>query len=166
MNITPEKIAANRRNALLGGRPKGLQTAEVKLRRKVERQVQVKIMKMADKLINAQSIIALGTHKIVTISIDPQTNEKHVNMVNDEKEIDRLIETGKYGEDYLIIVGKAGDWKSANALLDRALGKAKENIKLDIEHTFSLKELAERRETLQLEVDDVKIIDVTAEDKI
>lgn len=139
------KISAN--NGKKGGRPKGSLQPETILKIKTESAVRQHIFKMAKKLIDAQVITALGTHKMVIMTKDDE-GVMHVETVRDEKHMNDLLETGVYGRDYLIVAGSAPDWKAANALLDRGYGKAKESLAVEVDVKFSLKGLAERRREL------------------
>lgn len=138
------------------GRPKGSKLPQTILKEAALKEFNFRVTKMANKLFNSQASIALGTHRMVTVETD-EDGTKHVRAVNDEARIDKLIEEGVYGEDYIILVGKPGDWKAANAMLDRAFGKAKES--LDLHVNFSLVELAEKRKLLDAEWEEVKRIE-------
>jgi hypothetical protein len=132
-----------------GGRSKGSLSPHTKLKMKTEQLIKRRIFRMAEKLISSQSVAALGTYKVITLSIDEVTGQKKVTTIRDEKHITELLDHGEYGKDYLIVAGAEPDWKAANALLDRAYGKAKETLDLNGEIKFSLKDLADRREGLR-----------------
>lgn len=152
MPITSEKA---RMAGLLGGRPKGSKSKLTILKEKKRGDFDKKIALMAEKLTNAQAIVAMGTHKMVRMYIG--TDQKmHTETIRDEKRMQNLLDTGVYGVDYVIVVGNDPDWKAANALLDRTFGKAKETIDVNGEMKFSLKELSFSRELLK-----EKVIDVT-----
>lgn len=136
-----------RRNGLLGGRPRGSETVEGKLKRKALSLFNKRVAKMTDKLLNAQSIVAMGSHKMLRPFMG-EDGLPHVETIRDMDRMQKLIDEGEYGKDYLIVVGELPDWKAANALLDRTYGKAKESITLDGEVKFSLKDLAARRQEM------------------
>lgn len=96
---------------------------------KVQAKVDQKIMQMADKLISSQAVSAFGYYKMVTITVDSD-GHKSVETIRDEKEFDRLLEEGELGQDYFIVAAKDPDAKSAEMLLNRALGKAVEKLEL------------------------------------
>lgn len=130
-----------------GGRPKGI-TAATKAKLKAQKLLDIRIAKMADKLLNSQAIVALGTHRMVTVEID-EDGKKHIKTIRDEDRMQKLLDEGEYGIDYMILEGSKADWKAGNALLDRAFGKAKESLALSGEVTFSLKTLVDRRKAIE-----------------
>lgn len=108
----------------------------------------------AEKILEAQTNVALGTHKMLRLELD-EAGMPHRRTVSDEREMQNLLDTGIYGKDYIIIVGKAADWKAGNALLDRAFGKANESVKHTGEVVFSLRGLANTRKNLDVDNDDI-----------
>ena len=96
-------------------------------------------------------IVAVGTHRMVTVTRDDE-GKAHVETVRDVVMIDELLARGKYGEDYLILEGSAPDWRAADALLNRALGKAKETVEHTGDVKFSLTALAKQRRGLPLPI--------------
>lgn len=125
------------------GRPKGTLNPNTVLRARTLKAMDKRIFRMAEKLVSAQSIVALGSHKMIRTFM--KDGVPAVETIRDEKKMQDLLDSGIYGKDYLIVVGAMPDAKAANMLLDRAFGKAKESITLDGEVKFSLKELASRR---------------------
>ena len=111
----------------LGGRPKGKKNKATLDREKVQAAVRAQILKMADKLIRSQAITAIGTHKVVVMSKDAD-GAPVVETIRNIKKIDELFATGVYGKDYLIVAASEPDWKAADALLNRGLGKATEHV--------------------------------------
>ncbi len=112
---------------------------------------------MAQKLVNAQSIVAQGTHKMVVIHKGPPPE---VETIRDEDRMQKLLDTGVYGVDYLIVAGSMPDAKAADMLLNRAFGKAKESLDLNVDVKFSLKDLAARRKGLKSDAEELPLIDV------
>lgn len=136
--------ARGRAGGLAGG---GKRSARKMKEIAVRAAMKQRIFAMADKLLNAQAIAALGTHRMIVLSLDDD-GKKHIETVRDEKRMDNLLEKGVYGEDYLILAGAEPDWKAADALLTRALGKPKET--LDVNHNvFSLTALAKSRRNVE-----------------
>lgn len=86
--------------------------------------VQVSIKNMARKILNAQSIAALGTHKMVIITRNEDGT--HVETVRDEDRMQELLEFGVYGKDYFIVQGAEADWKAGADMLNRAGLKQKD----------------------------------------
>lgn len=126
------------------GRPVGTMTKETKLRMKSTATMQRRIYRIADKLIGAQIVSALGSYKIVVKSVDAD-GIISFETVREEKRMQELLDNGIHGKDYLIVAGAIPDWKAGNALLDRGFGKPKESLELSGEVSFSLRALAERR---------------------
>lgn len=155
LELTQKRIEANRKNALLAGRPKGKLNRLTVLKEKARIGFETDIAKMARKLTSAQAIAAVGTHKMIRIFM--RDGVKATEIIRDEKRMEDLLINGVYGKDYIIVEGRPGDYRAANALLDRTFGKAKENIKLDGEVKFSLIALAQRAE--QMETIDNEVID-------
>lgn len=138
------------------GRPKGSLNPDSILRARTKKNMDKRIFRMAEKLVSAQSIVALGTHKMIRMFM--KEGIPSVETIRDEKRMQDLLDNGVYGEDYLIVVGTLPDAKAANMLLDRAFGKAKESITLDGDVKFSLKELASRRAQLSDNAADAVIL--------
>ena len=131
------------------GRPAGKVALERKLQLRELSVMKMRIYHSTRKLINSQIILATGFHKIAIKTIDPETNRVKLEVVNEQKKIEELLETGIYGEDYIVIVGAKPDGDIANKLLDRAYGKAKETIDLGLDVKFSILDLAKRAEELE-----------------
>lgn len=114
----------------------------------VAARARAKIDLMADRLIESQLAAAFGTYRIAIPQRDGEGHIISFETVRDADRIELLMATQKNGEDYFIFSGKDPDWKAANALLDRAHGRAKETV--EHEHTvrFSLKDLAKQRRGL------------------
>lgn len=148
MPTSEKKIEANRKNAKLGGRKKGKLLPKTIEKQKTLEAFNKRVFEMADKLLNAQAAVALGSYKMITITIIDGI--KTVETIRDDKRMQKLLDTGVLGEDYFIVVGKLPDFKAANALLDRAYGKAKETIDLSGEVKFSLTALAQERERIKM----------------
>lgn len=139
------------------GRKPGTKNRLTILKEKKKVQMETSIAKMTDKLVNAQAIAALGTSRVVIVSIDGD-GKKRLETVRDEKRIDKLLATGILGTDYIILAGADPDWKAANAMLDRAYGKAKDT--LEVQGTFSLLQLGKKADQVE-DQDDAIIADAT-----
>ena len=104
------------------GRKRGSKGKTTLEREEIAQRVRDVIAGRAQSLIDAQTVSALGYHKIVVR--EEVDGMPKLTQVHDKDEIERLIIEGTLGEDYFIIVGSKPDWKAADALLDRSLGKA------------------------------------------
>lgn len=102
----------------------------------------------ARKIIDAQTVAALGTYHILAISFDEEGN-KHLNIVRDMKRQENLIESGTLGKDYFIVEGTLPDWRAGDAILNRAWGKPKETTVVEGDFTFSLRALHKQAEELR-----------------
>lgn len=113
-----------------GTNKKGSKSEKVLIREKVMAEMHQRVFKMSHKLLNAQAIIAIGTHKMIQI-INGPNNIKITRTIRDQDEMQKLLDEGEYGKDYVVLEGRPGDWKAANALLDRTYGKAKETFDIN-----------------------------------
>lgn len=142
--ISDKKLQANRKNAKKAGRKKGVKLASTIVREATLADIKIAIERRANKLIEAQSVVALGTYKMVEIAIEEEDGMpvKKLKVVRDISRMDEIIETKVLGVDYFVLEGSKPDWKAANALLDRSFGKAKESIDVNNpDGAFSLKGL-------------------------
>lgn len=112
-----------------GGRPPGSKNKSTLEKQKVQEAIQQQIMKIAKRLISSQQIAAQGTHKMIALTKD-SSGKLVTETIRDMKRMEELLETGEYGKDYLIVAGADPDWKAADALLNRALGKPVESLEL------------------------------------
>lgn len=111
------------------GRKKGGQNASTKLRDAAHSKFKDKAAKIAQTLLRAQTVEAIGYHRIIAITIDREGN-KHVETIKDEKKIEKLLAEGTLGVDYHIIAGKDPNYKASDAILNRAFGRPKETVEL------------------------------------
>lgn len=88
--------------------------------------IRQRVFKMTDKLIDAQAIVAVGTHKMIHMYKD--ADGIHTETIRDMDRMQDLLDNGKYGIDYVIVAGSEPDHKAASALMDRAYGKPTESI--------------------------------------
>lgn len=143
-----------------GGRPAGAVSAQTKRKQLGAKRIIDRVYKMTDKLIDAQAIVALGSHKMLRTFVG-EDGMPHVETIRDEERMQKLIDEGVYGKDYVIVVGAMPDHRAVTALLDRVYGKPKETIELQGEVKFSLKGLAERRAQVEApQIAEAEIIDV------
>lgn len=145
--VTQKQLEANKKNAQRAGRKKGKLLPKTIEKQKTLQAFNERVFQMADKLLNAQAVMALGSYKMIVIKKD-SLGMDHVETIRDEKRMQKLLDTGTLGKDYFIVVGKLPDFKAGNALLDRAYGKAKETLGVEGELKFSLVRLAEERKII------------------
>lgn len=140
------------------GIKKGTLTPRKLALRSVEREVQNKIAEKALTLIRAGMITALGQNFVYRIDeeIDLKgrvVSRKHI-LVTDADEIatalDQMEEGSTHPEDkYYYVTAKEPDHKAVEMLLNRAFGKPKETVGLEVEHKFSLRDLGKRADEIE-----------------
>lgn len=130
-----------------GGRPRGSKSPKTLEKERIQRALNERIFRGADKLYNSLAIAAIGTHRMVVVEKDDE-GKTHITTIRDEKRMQKLLDTGKYGKDYMILAGAEPDWRASNAALDRAFGKAKESVEMDVTGQVSLYDLKKRRDAL------------------
>lgn len=159
---TPRKFGGAQPNA---GRPKGKRDPHTIQKALVEKAMKERIYKKTSRLINAAMVPALGQVFVYKIEEEvtgsgPRGGEykkrKHT-LVTSPYEIERALnfidgEGGAKdpnGDSYYYVTTKEPDHKAIEMLLNRAFGKPKETLDANINHTFSLRTLAQRRELLK-----------------
>lgn len=170
-----EKRALAVANGLKLGRKVGIRTPKTLAREAIEREVKNKIMERAMPLVRAAMIPALGqnfVYKIVEeksddrISINKKTGEqkitpgkilsrKHV-LVTDPEEIalalDQMEEGASHPDDaYYYVTTKEPDHKAIETLWNRAFGKPRESVDVNVTAKFSLKDLGRRVDEIRKE---------------
>lgn len=116
------------------GMPKGYVTKRVRDRQAVKNAILDRISKEADRLLDAQLVVALGATMLFKIEKDEKGNNKKPELVTDEHTIRRFIEEcdGTDGtlddKDYFFLTTTLPDSKAINSMFDRAFGKATEHM--------------------------------------
>lgn len=124
--LREKRIEAGRKGGL-AKKDKG--TKKTLLKEEVFEVAKQRVFAMTQKLVNAQSIVAVGTHKMVRTYKDA-SGMPHTEVIRDTDRMQELIDTGEYGKDYMILIGAEPDHKAASALLDRFYGKPTESIEI------------------------------------
>jgi len=109
------------------GQPKGNQQIATVVRAMELADIQSSVKLMAKKLVNSQAVAALSAHKMVILDRD-ENGKVHMTQIRDDNMMQELLDTGEYGKDYVIVEAREGDWKAADALLNRAFGRPKDTI--------------------------------------
>jgi len=150
----------------LGGRVKGFITAATIEKRKEEAAVNSVLLSRAKEIAAAQLMPALGQQYI--FKLEEEINDKgkiisreHV-QVDDPSEIASalgFIAAGGVDPQgvYYYITTKEPDWRAAEAIFNRIFGKAREQVDVNVEHSFSLSSLLEARKQLELDRGDIAI---------
>ncbi len=124
---TEKQLKANKKNAEKAGRPKGAKSPKTLDKEASLERIRQRVFAMSDKLINAQAVVAMGTYKMVRPYIGTDGLPK-TETIRDMDDMEKLIQEGTLGKDYLIVEASAPDHKAADALLNRAYGKPTESI--------------------------------------
>lgn len=164
----------NRLNGKLGGRPKGKKLARTIEKEKIQKHVESFYQKRAFKLARASMSPALGQMFIYKIEEEvtghgPKGGEyvkrKHT-LVDSPSEIERALDymdgMGQGTDDennmYYYITTKEPDTNAIDKIFNRAFGKPKESMDLNLDVTFSLRGLAAKRAILNGEQVDAEIM--------
>lgn len=170
-----EKRAIAVANGLKLGRKVGIRTPKTLAREAIEREMKNKIMERAMPLVRAAMIPALGqnyVYKIVeekspdrilinkqkgtqTIKAGKILSRKHV-LVTDPEEIalalDQMEEGASHPDDaYYYVTTKEPDHKAIETLWNRAFGKPRESVDVNVTAKFSLKDLGRRVDEIRKE---------------
>lgn len=131
----------SKENGKKGGRPKGVKNPATLEREEVRKKVDQLILSRAEAIIRATFIPTMGMN--FCYRVDEIKNKKGAvigtknRLVTDPHEIEmalNIIEAGDNGgeeNNYYFVTSERPDFRAGEALLNRALGKAKESI----EHT-------------------------------
>lgn len=128
IEIVPRKVDGRKNN---GGARKGAgkKAGTVAIATTIKQielaEVQMNIKAIARKLINSQTVTALGSWQMVTLE-RVAGKIKYVRVIDPEK-MQFLIDNGEHGTDYLVFAAQDPDWKAASDLLNRAGLKPKED---------------------------------------
>lgn len=117
------------------GRPKGAKSKTTLEKQAVQEAFNQRVMNAADRLFNAQLILAVGSMKVFRIDETEEngkTKRVHVH-VTDAKEIKALLDehdgnSGEVDGSYYYFSDVLPDNRAIESMLNRALGKPTENI--------------------------------------
>ena len=173
----------------MGGRPKGRKNKSTLLQEVVKKKFDQKVLRLNDRLLNAQASLAVGQQFLYKIEKefvktgtkkDGSDNGYWKNLppklVSDEQEIFAYIEmlaenNGSLDDDqdesatYYFITAKEPRNDAIDSLRNRVFGKPTESLKIDGTVKFSLRELAQKRQGL-LDDPNVKVIDAEVLPKV
>lgn len=114
------------------GRKPGVQSEFTKERQETERDTlkmyRDRVSKIAGKLLEAQTVEALGFHKMVRIEVAKNKKTKELYTVTNPEEFDSLLENGILGVDYLLVAAASPNYKASESIFNRAFGRPKETI--------------------------------------
>lgn len=123
------------------GRPAGVRmTQQNKLIMREKQAFNRIASRRAQKILNAQTVTALGTYHLIELFRDKNNVVVERHIVRDLKRQEVLLNDFEHGVDYQILEGTPPDWRAGDAILNRAWGKPKESIEVDVA-VFSLRAL-------------------------
>ena len=111
---------------------------------------------LSHKLLEAQTVTALGTYIIATIHVN-ENGEKKLTRVRDLERIEKILNTGVVGKDYIIVEGHLPDWRAVESLFNRFYGKPTEHVQFS--GIVSLAEMAKEADTIEQRARAAKIIE-------
>lgn len=129
MNDIPQtaKFGGKQKGA---GRPKGSITAQTKQKIDALKMYRERVSVIAGKLLEAQTVEALGFHKMVRIELKKNKKHKELYTVKDPEEFDSLLSDGVCGVDYLLVAAAAPNYKASESILNRAFGRPTETVEV------------------------------------
>jgi len=112
------------------GQPKGTKSEKTLLKEQIRAEMHQRVFKVSQKILSAQMVVAIGTHKMIQIMKGPGDTVV-TRTIRDTDEMQKLLDEGVYGVDYIVLIGKEPDWKAGESILNRTFGKAKETIDIN-----------------------------------
>ena len=111
------------------GRPPGRKSKKTLERKIIEAGMKQRIMESVDVLLSSQMNLAKGCQMLFKLN----KKDKKPELVTDQKEIEKYLTGGfeKVKDTRYFITTKIPDNKAIDSMLDRAFGKARQNIGLD-----------------------------------
>ena len=111
---------------------------------------------LSHKLLEAQTVTALGTYIIATIHVN-ENGEKKLTRVRDLERIEKILNTGVVGKDYIIVEGHLPDWRAVESLFNRFYGKPTEHVQFS--GIVSLAEMAKEASTIEQRASEARVIE-------
>lgn len=150
--VPPPKTFASGKRV---GRPPSAQNAATKIATREKVAFNRIASKRAQKILQAQTVLAYGTYHIVELFRDPKNPqiilERHI--VRDIKRQEALLNEFEHGVDYVILEGTPPDWRAGDAILNRAWGKPKETLEIEGEVKFTMSALHLHAQEKREEID-------------
>ncbi len=121
------------------GRPKGAKNKSTEEIRQSKAELEKRIRASSDRLFNAQMTVAEGVTMLFKVKKDKKGNNLPPELVTSESEIKQFIdECGGYDgtmndDTYYFLTTSKPDNKAIDSMLDRAYGKARQDMKVDLE---------------------------------
>jgi len=115
------------------GRPKGAKSPRTIDALKVKQEVQDRIRKNANKLVNAQLSLATGIQMLFVIYTNSKGIRSKPELITDQETIIRYLDGDldlNTDEEYYFMTTRVPESRAIEDMLNRALGKPTENIDL------------------------------------
>lgn len=113
-----------------GGRPKGSISPQTKEKMDALKMYRERVSKIAGKLLEAQTVEALGFHKMVRIETKKNGKYKEICTVTNPEEFDSLLADGVLGKDYILVAAASPNYKASESILNRAFGRPTETVEV------------------------------------
>lgn len=157
-----ELMTIGRRKAMergvVFGTKKGTKMPKTIAKEAIQKEINQHISARALDIVRATLIPTLGMNFVYRIDEEKNkkgvvTSRKHV-LVEDPEEIALALDQMDVGgvhpkEKYYYVTAKAPEYKAGESLLNRAFGKPKESMSVDVEHHFSLKDLGQKADEIE-----------------
>lgn len=112
------------------GRHLGSENEETRKKRIVEKEIKQRVLRSADKLINAQMSLAQGVQMLYVIEKTEKGANKKPRLIKDQTIIEKFLagELDNEPDEYYFITTEKPDNRALDSLLDRIFGKAVSNL--------------------------------------
>lgn len=110
------------------GRPKGSFSEQTLEKLHINKAINQRILRKADRIHNSQYHLAVGCYSVFRIEENPTNHAKSYHLVTDDEEIKALLdehqgESGAVGDTYYVIEKVKADNKAIDSMFDRVFGK-------------------------------------------
>ena len=116
------------------GRKKGGENAETKRKKVVKKEMEKRIIRSVDHILNAQMNLATGVSYLMHVFYTGKNRKKHVETVTDQETIEAYFSgdlDDSENNDWYYMSTEKTDNRAIDSLFDRTFGKARQNIGLD-----------------------------------
>lgn len=112
------------------GRPLGSENEQTRKKRIVEEEIKQRVLRSANKLINAQMSLAQGVQMLYVIEKTKRGANKKPRLITDQTIIEKFLagELDNEPDEYYFITTERPDNRALDSLLDRIFGKAVSNL--------------------------------------
>lgn len=112
------------------GRPLGSENEQTRKKRIVEEEIKQRVLRSANKLINAQMSLAQGVQMLYVIEKTERGANKKPRLITDQTIIEKFLagELDNEPDEYYFITTERPDNRALDSLFDRIFGKAVSNL--------------------------------------